>query len=106
MDNYNRRGTTTDTAQVKFRIGKNGELEFNSLGLDEWQQTEAIQQARQLADGNSVRQVKITEIQSTTAITSHIIMGAFLTLLTFGTSFSCSRVISTQFNQPQQTINK
>ena len=105
MDNY-KREVTTDTAQVKLKVGKNGELEFDSTGLDEWQQTEAIQQARQLANSNGIRQQKITEIQSTTALASHVIMVSFITLLTFGTSFSCSRLVSTQFNQPTQQLSK
>jgi hypothetical protein len=104
MDNY--KEETTEKTTVKFTVGKNGELEFKSDGLDPWQQTEAIGQARQLANGNSVRQIKITEIQATTAIASHIIMGSFLTLLVFGTTFSCSRLVSTQVNQPVQQVTK
>jgi hypothetical protein len=104
VDNY-KKEVTTDS-KVQFRVGKNGELEFLSNGLDEWQQTEAISQARTLANSNGIRQQKITEIQSTTAIASHVIMASFLTLVVFGTSFSCSRLVSTQFNQSTQTMEQ
>lgn len=105
MDNY--KEATKTTNQVRFSINQDG-IKFDANGIDSWELADSIAQTQQIArEGYKARQ-KLKEIEHQSQMASHVVFLVFIAFITSVTAFSCSRVVSTQFNnnQPTQQVAK
>lgn len=105
MDNY-KEATTKTTNQVRFSINQDGNIKFDANGVEAWQLTDTIAQTHQIArEGYKARQ-KLKEIEHQSQMASHVVFLVFIAFITSVTAFSCSRIVSTQFNDNQPTMEQ
>lgn len=94
--------TTKTTNKVTFTINENGEIKFDSTGLDEWETTQVIEQITAQAQ----KQQKLSQTKQLTSLTSDFAMHgmafAFSLLLALGFGFTVSRIFQNLI-QPQST---
>lgn len=103
MDSYKEETKTTN--QVRFTI-QDGNIKFDASGVDSWELADSIAQTKEIAkEGYKARQ-KLKEIEHQSQLASHIVFMVFLAFLTSAATFSCSRIVSTQFNENQPTMEQ
>lgn len=103
MEPFLKEETTTKTTSkvVTFKINQNGEIEYDSTGLDEWENTQVIEQITAQAQ----KQQRLCQTKQLTSLTSDFAMHgmalAFSLLLALGFGFTVSRMVQSFI--PQST---
>jgi hypothetical protein len=106
MDNYNEVKEAEATNKVRFSITPDGKVEFDAQGLEDWRLSDAIYQTREAAQDSQKARQKLKEVAAAENIAMHCLAIAFFTFLTFGATFTLSRLVSSTFSQHQVEVAK